>query len=89
MRVFDSFKSKDIDKLSEWFDKYVAFDNAPYLKWWDKNYCKKCVAEIKDGHEYGWCELHNKCKFFKDMAEVPSCKEIIKMWLESEDDYGV
>ncbi len=89
MTVFDNFKSNNIDELVEWLDKYMAFDNAPYLNWWDENYCKKCAAEIQDGHEYGWCELYNKCKFFKDMDEIPSCKEIIKMWLESEDNYGV
>ena len=89
MTVFESIKSKDIDELVKWIDKHTTIDNSPYITWWDNNYCNKCMVEIKDGHEYGWCELHNKCKYFQDMDSIPSCEQVIKMWLESEDVDGV
>lgn len=31
-----------------------------------------------------WCELHNKCKYFQELDEVPDNEEIIKMWLNHE-----
>lgn len=91
MKVFDSFKSKNIDELAEWLDKYGMMDFSPWTNWWDKNYCSKCepettyINEVK--HECAWCEIHSKCKFFKEMDEIPYNKQVIKMWLESEDEY--
>ena len=84
MKMFDNFKSMNMDELIEWLDKYCMHDHAPWMMWFDKNYCKKCFEEIVDEYEYGYCELNNKCKYFQDMDEIPSIKEIIKMWLECE-----
>lgn len=90
MTVFENIKSKNIDELVEWIDKYFAFDFSPYMKWWDKCYCDKCKPEVVDDPETGlefcnaYCELHDKCKYFQDMDDIPSVKETIKMWLESE-----
>ena len=92
MTVFESIKSKtnNIDEIVEWMDKYCAFDQAPYMTWWDNNYCKKCAAEVVDDPEgcgflqAAYCELHDKCKYFQDMDDIPTIKETIKMWLESE-----
>lgn len=90
MKVFDEFKMKNKDELANWLDKYGAYDNAPWTKWFDDNYCSKCEAEVvyipafdREG-KCSWCELHDKCKYFKDMNDVPDNKQIIKMWLESE-----
>lgn len=86
MNVFESIKSKSIDELTEWLDKYCVFGNAPWIEYWDKTYCNKCDAVYYDGdrNEYAWCELNNRCKFFQDMSSIPNDKQIIKMWLESE-----
>ena len=81
MTVFESLNTKTIDEIAEWLDEYVVFDDAPWLKWWDDNYCKECMMEDS---ERVWCELNGNCKFFKDKDEIPSSKEMIKMWLESE-----
>ncbi len=93
---FEKFQLMDIEKLSEWLDKNGQFDSSPWMNWWNECYCNKCPSEtgyITDfGGEYewqtpcefAWCELHDKCKFFQNMDEVPDNKEIIKMWLESE-----
>ena len=91
MNVFEDIVTRNIDELAEWFDEHWVTDNAPWDKWFDDNYCKKCesvtqfVPEWGFGeYEFGWCELNKKCKFFQEMNETPSHKEVIKMWLESE-----
>lgn len=89
MTAFQNFKSMTIDELAEWLDKYGDFDAAPWMEWFDKNYCNKCEGvNVTNGmyhtYEYAWCELHNKCKFFQDMNDVPDSKQTVKMWLESE-----
>ena len=90
MKVFDKFKSKNIDELAAWLDKYCNFEYAPWITWWEDNYCNNCPTEIgkyEDSDreiEFCWCELHDKCKFFPDMDSTPDSKQVIKMWLESE-----
>ena len=96
MTRFEKIKLMNIDELAEWIDHYGQFDSSPWMEWWDITYCKKCSSEIgyiidhsgenewQTKCEFAWCELHDKCKFFQDMNEVPSSKEIVKMWLECE-----
>lgn len=89
MRAFDYLKSKSIDELTDWFDKNFISLATPWWEWWNKNYCNKCEAEVvldDNGYDrdYGYCELNDKCKYFQDMECVPDCKQVIKMWLESE-----
>lgn len=90
MRVFDAMQSKNIDELAEWFDECGVFDGSLHMKWWDENYCNKCepvvayVPTLDKECEFGWCEINDKCKFFKEMDDIPDNKQIIKMWLESE-----
>ena len=83
MTVFSTLKCKNIDEFAEWLDKY-CIDNAPWIHYFDENYCQKCDAVYHDGKDYSWCELNGVCNFFKDMGDIPSNKRIIKMWLESE-----
>lgn len=91
MTMFNNIKSKNIDELVEWLDKIGAYEDSPWMKYWDKNYCSKCEPEIIDDVDYNreiecyWCELHDKCKYFKHMDDIPSIKQVIKMWLESEE----
>ena len=93
MTVFENIKTKNVDELAEWLSEHCMFDTAPWLDWWDENYCNKCEPEI--GHmtvfgkelecECAWCEFNNhKCKFFQEMDEIPDNKQIVKMWLLSE-----
>lgn len=93
MTVFQKIKNMDTDELAEWLDEHGAYDDAPWFRWWDENYCKKCkpvIGKYKDFDremEFAWCELNDdRCKFFQDMDEMLSNKQIIKMWLESECD---
>ena len=90
MTVFENLKAKNIDELVDWLYEYCDFDSAPWWKWWDENYCSKCesvisrISEIGRDVEFAWCELHDKCRFFSEMDDIPDTKQIIKMWLESE-----
>ena len=90
MRVIDEFKLKTIDEFIDWLDEYCIFDSAPWVQWFDENYCNKCPfikGKYEDSDrelEFAWCELHDKCKFFPDMNGIVDSKYMIKMWLESE-----
>lgn len=93
MKVFDSIKNKNIDEFVNWIDEHFEFDGAPHWRWWDDNYCNRCEPIESEstnifGYEIGecaYCELNGNCRFFKDMDEIPNNKQIIKMWLESEE----
>ena len=84
MRIFDILQTKSIDELAKWIDKFKMWDDAPWIQWYDQKYCKNCEPIVKDGLEYGYCELYDKCRYFEDMDWVPDNEEMIKMWLESE-----
>ena len=96
MTVFESIHSKSINELVEWLDKNGAYNDAPWERWWNKNYCKKCSVVTANSvtdyygdywegsHEFSWCELYGNCSYFKDMKKVPNRRNRIKMWLESE-----
>lgn len=95
MTRFEKFKNMDIEAFAEWLDEYGMFDGSPWMEWWNEKYCNNCPAEhgyLPDDSgfnrwyvptEFAWCECNNKCRFFPDMDEAPSNKDIIKMWLES------
>ena len=80
-----------IEEFSEWFDEYCAHDSDPCINWWNENYCSKCEPEI--GHyedsdreiKFAWCELHDKCRFFSNLTEIPNTVQMTKLWLESEE----
>lgn len=84
MTVFENLKSMNIDKFAEWYENNCLHNNDPCIKWWDKTYCKNCEAIVKDDKEYAYCELNHKCRFFKDMDNVPDCRQMTKLWLESK-----
>lgn len=89
MNVFEKIKSKNIDELTKWLNEYGAVDDAPWIEWWDNVYCGNCDSELIDHPLFGetecaWCELHNKCRFFEELNNIPDNKQIIKLWLESE-----
>ena len=92
MTRFKKLNTMDIDALAEWLDKYVQYDGSPWCEWFDENYCKNCeyiMCHYPDSEcEFpcAWCEINDyKCKFFPDMDEQPDSREIVKMWLESEE----
>lgn len=92
MRMIDKIQSMNIFEMTDWLMEYVELYSAPWTKWFDENYCKKCYAEIiKNAYsdklmEYSYCELNGKCRFFEDMDydDVLDDKRVIRMWLNSE-----
>lgn len=94
MTVFENMKAKNIDEFAEWLDENCMTDGSAWCVWFNNKYCKHCEPIIVKGDdfyrdmEYCWCELNgDRCKFFQDMKEIPWGKQLIKMWLESEDAY--
>lgn len=77
-------------EFAEWLDDIADFEEAPWMKWWDENFCNRCESVIGkmvdsgEEMEFGWCEVYGKCKFFPEKADVPDSVEIIQMWLEEE-----
>lgn len=96
MTVFENIHSKNIDELVEWLDKNGAYSESPWERWFDNSYCRKCKPVETDSmtdcygyywsgeHEFTWCELYGKCRYFEDMSKVPNRKQTIRLWLESE-----
>lgn len=84
MMMFENLKSMNIDEFASWFEENCIHDNDPCIRWFDETYCQKCEPIIENGMEYAYCELNDKCRYFNDIESVPSAKETIKMWLESE-----
>lgn len=93
MTNYESIKSKNIDELAEYLEECIEWDNSPWEKWFDKNYCQKCAIVkafapyIKRETEFAWCELNDGCRFFEGfdgIAIIEDCKNVIKLWLESE-----
>lgn len=90
MTNFESIKTKNIDELAEWLDKYGNFEYSPWLEYFNNSYCSDCLSETTYSSYFErnidccWCELNTKCKFFPNFEEAPNNKQMIKMWLESE-----
>lgn len=89
MTHFDNFKMMTIEQFAEWLDEYGQFDGAPWIKWFNEQYCDNCkpiMCQYKNSEwEFpcSWCELEHKCKFFPDMNDAPNNRNIIKMWLKA------
>ena len=89
MTNYEKLKLMNIEEMSEWLDQYGQFDGSLWMNWFDEQYCKNCDSVMchyeNSNHEFhcAWCELHDKCKFFQELDDVPDNKEIIKMWLEN------
>jgi hypothetical protein len=96
---FEELKNMDIDELVDWICKYVSLDDSPCLTWWDKQYCQNCLPVTVSRKDYrdrfgcsgygdtvecAYCEWEGKCKYFQKLESIPSIKDIVKMWLESE-----
>lgn len=96
MTVFENIHSKNLEELVDWLDKNGAYNESPWEKWFNKNYCRKCGSVTIDSaidchgdywkscHEFAWCELNHKCRYFEDMKRIPNRRQTIKLWLESE-----
>lgn len=93
MSNFEKIRSFNLNGLSNFLDSLSEDDN-PWIAWFSKKYCDNCETVtsqyidpyINKQSECSFCEIHNKCRFFLTMDEVPSPKEIISLWLINEYD---
>ena len=83
----DEHGNFDDSSWSKWFDENYCQKCEP-IECYYADVKEKLDMELNDWCKTpiycAWCELEHKCKFFQDMDDVPSCKEIAKMWLELE-----
>ena len=90
MNNWTKLKNMSTEDLAEWIDKYGAFDNSPWITWFEQKYCKNCgdiMCKYEDGEREfpcSYCALNGNCKFFPNLDDVRDNKMTIKMWLESE-----
>ena len=101
MTNFDKLKSMSLDELAKFIDEHGMYDDTPWMNWWDKTYCDNCpslklkgeevqeklgiVPFLNETYECAYCEVYDKCKYFPELEETPSMRDIIKMWLEAEN----
>lgn len=74
MMNLENFQSmvKNIDEFAKWLNENCG-DDAAWILWYDKNYCKECSCVNINGEEscgwdadYAYCEIHKKCRFFPE-----------------------
>ena len=95
MNNLKNLQIMNIDQLVEFLDTNGHLDGICW-KCFEETYCDNCPTETVyiDEHEgeHIWktecectyCEVHDKCRFFTEMDDVPDSKETIKLWLEAE-----
>ena len=103
MTNYRNLKNMNIDELANWLDENGQFDGSPWSEWFDTNYCKKCTpikCRIESTNigftplypnkeiDCSYCEINNKCKYIKKLDNIPTNKDIIKMWLKLKIQQG-
>ena len=102
MTNFHKLKNMTMEELAEFLDEHGMYDDTPWMNWWGKTYCDNCPALklkseeaqdklgiipfLNETYECAYCEVYDKCKYFPDLEETPSARDIIKMWLEAKND---
>ena len=105
MTNFDKLKNMTIDDLAEFIDANGMYDNTPWMNWWNNTYCDKCpslkltseeaqdklgiIPFLNETYECAYCEVYDKCKYFPELEEEPSMQDIIKMWLEADNNVSL
>ena len=89
MTQFEKLTNMNLEDLAEWLDKYGQFEDTPWLRRFDRLYCKNCASVMvryeDSQYEFpcAWCEINGKCKHFPEIDGIPGNKDMIKMWLKS------
>lgn len=90
MTNFEKLKSMNEEEISEFLDN-IGIDDNPWIAWFNKRYCENCetirrYARYPDiYYDLTYCEVNGNCKYFQDKDDIPNNKEMIELWLESED----
>ena len=90
---YEVLVSMSIDELADWLDKNGIPDCSPWMNWFSEKYCEKCPSVFVElnSEQFGnirseecYCENSDKCRFFEELDSMPSCKDVIKMWLQND-----
>ena len=84
----DEYGMYDNTPWMNWWDKnYCDKCESIKLDYDETQKILNIVPFFKEAKiECAYCEVYNKCRYFLDNDDVPSTKDIIKMWLEAEND---
>lgn len=84
----EKLQSLSLEDLTDWLNAHGEPDNAPWVLWFDANYCAKCEPEtitvLGLPAKCAFCEAHNYCQFLEESVDILDCRTIIKMWLEEQ-----
>lgn len=86
MNNYDVITEMSLEELAIWLGKIDSWEDTPWVKWWDKNYCSNCkplVTPIRPDIEHSFCELKHHCKFASSKKELTDV-DIITTWLEAQ-----
>lgn len=80
----ENFTFEEVVNLIE---THFIDNDCPWNDWFSEKYCNDCpsvvVKEGRFGREidvnYGYCELHDKCRYFGHMVDE---REVIELWLK-------
>ena len=90
MNKYEQLISSSLEGFADWLDINGQFDGSPWMTWFNNKYCENCEpikGRYPDStYEFNcsYCESKNKCRYFPDMEETPSNRDIIEMWLRLE-----
>ena len=90
MNKYDQLISSSLEGLADWLAINGQFEGSPWMTWFNNKYCENCESikcKYPEGtHDFNvaYCEWEKKCKFFPEMEEPPSIRDIIELWLREE-----
>jgi len=82
----DFLKNFSEREFVKWLASFQLVENAPWLQWLDKKYCRNCppIMGRMEGHDYvqpfALCEV-DECPY--DVADLTD-EEMIELWLDGE-----
>lgn len=92
MNKYERLRSMTIDDMAGYLDACWSHDDDPSMEWWNKKYCNNCEPVYKYAEcfnrevDFAWCEVNGgQCKYFPELDGLPDNRQIMKMWLESDE----
>ena len=91
MTNFEKLKSMNKEEISEFLDSITSIDDSPWIVWFNKKYCENCEIIRRNTldpdiyYDCTYCEVNGNCRYFQDKDDIPDNKEMIELWLESEE----
>ena len=93
LTMFEKLKAMSFDEFATWLDRYGAHEDSPWIIAFNETFCLNCdnskvivnfFGQEKEV-ECAYCELYNKCYYFKELNRAVDSLDILKWWLEQYD----